>query len=48
LSNKGAKILAAVLGTQQPYDEALHVARLVERGVPWVKDLHESEAAREH
>jgi hypothetical protein len=45
LSNKWAKILAAVLRTGVPYDEDLHVARLVERQVPWARDLPAKAAA---
>ena len=45
LSNKWAKILAAVLRTREPYDEAQHVARLKDRGVPWARDLPERAAA---
>ena len=45
LSNKWAKILAAVLRTGEPYDEARHVARLRERGVAWAKDLPAKAAA---
>ncbi len=45
LSNKWAKILAAVLRTREPYDEARHVARLKDRGVPWAGDLSGRAAA---
>lgn len=36
LSNKWAKILAAVLRTRTPYDEARHVTLLRARGVEWL------------
>lgn len=45
LSNKWTKILAAVLRTREPYDEARHTARLKERGVPWAADLPGKAAA---
>lgn len=39
LSNKWAKIVAAVIRTRQAYDEARHVDRLLQNGVTWAKDL---------
>jgi transposase len=39
LSNKWAKILAAVLATRAIYDEGTHVADLLRNSVPWVSDL---------
>ena len=45
LSNKWAKILAAVLRTRTPYVEDLHVAQLLEREVSWAEDLSAKVAA---
>jgi len=45
LSNKWAKILWAVLSTRQPYDEAMHVARLRDHQVPWCPAQSEEEDA---
>jgi transposase len=45
LANKWAKILHAVLRTRNAYDEARHVATLLERQVPWARSLGTPEAA---
>jgi transposase len=39
LSNKWAKILAAILHTRSPYDEAIHVRHLEKNKIPWILEM---------